>query len=338
MKKIISMLLILTMLVSMVCISTSAAGIHIDEKFATAESFMSKFRAGAFFIDNGLLYGYDEARALQSDYEDDEDFDGIFKNTMFTWLTYDASITLSTADDDLSEDRRFLNLVYCNDNLKYMGRGDERVYMAFIYDIQERCFRITEGLDAVSDEQQLLNPVYKEISTDGEEFFTMGISVDKDRIRCFYNDELIFDFQDTAQDYLIAKEINSCFLFWQNGNFTQISNIKVADAGYIYPYAAAEEGTTAGGNDDANVTTTTAATTTSETTTKIVEEIVTNKDGETSIVTKVVTEATTTPKAETGNKPVGGTSTSTGDATFVVVAALVATLGCAVIVKKVTVR
>ena len=49
------------------------------------------------------------------------------------------------------------------------------------------------------------------------------MSVEKNRIRCFYNDELIFDFQDTANDYLIAREINSPFLFWQEKRVTEVT-------------------------------------------------------------------------------------------------------------------
>lgn len=342
MKKLLSALLILTMLVSMVCVSTNAAGykVNVDFKTASMDAFTSQFIAGAFYIENGVLFGYDEARALQSNYE--------ISKESFEWLTYDSSVTLSVADDDLSENHRVVSLVYCNNNLADYGLEDGVVYMSFVYDIDDGCFRLATGLhgsygDPESDRIEIMAPIEREIvdTESGEEFFTLGMSVDKGRIRCYYNDELIYDFVDTENKWLISEFSNSPFVFWQNGNFLQISNIKIADAGYLYPYSAEEQTTTTApaGDDKGDVTTTTAATTTSETTTKIVEEIVTNKDGETSIVTKVVTEATTTPKAETNqNKPAGGSSTSTGDATFVVVATLVATLGCALIVRKVSVR
>ena len=341
MKKLLSALLILSMLVSMVCVSSSAAGMHINMNFESMDVFTNQFIAGAFYTGDNLLYGYAEAKALQSIYETDEDL-GIFKNTAYTWLTYDATITLSMADDDLSETERFVNLVYCNDNPKNLGRVEDRIMMSFGYDVAEGLFYFSEGWNnpgADNPAANYMEPVAMELETDsGENFVTLGISVERGRIRCFCNDQLIFDFVDSADDYAIAKDVNSCFLFWQDGNFVQISNISVADQGYLFPNSAAPVQTTAPVVDDPDVTTTTAATTTSEATTRIESEVVTNKDGETSIVTKVITEATTTPKAETNNKPTGGTSTSTGDATFVVVAALVATLGCAVIVKKVSVR
>lgn len=342
MKKLLSALLILTMLVSMVCVSSSAAGMHINMNFESMDVFTNQFIAGAFYTGDNLLYGYAEAKALQSIYETDEDL-GVFKNSGYTWLTYDASITLSIADDDLSEFDRYVNLVYCNDNPKNLGRVEDRIMMSFGYDVAEGLFYFSEGWNnpgADNPAANYMEPVAMELDTDsGENFITLGLSVERGRIRCFCNDQLIFDFVDSADDYAIAKDINSCFLFWQDGNFVQISNISVADQGYLFPNSAAPAQTTAPVADDkGDVTTTTAATTTSEATTRIESEVVTDEKGETSIVTKVITEATTTPKAETNNKPAGGTSTSTGDATFVVVAALVATLGCAVIVKKVSVR
>ena len=341
MKKIISALLILTMLVSMVCVNASAAGIRLNMNFESMDAFLAQFRAGEFYVeDSGVLYGYSGARSLESSYNYDEDL-GLFKNELNTWLTYDATITLSASDDDMTESDRWVNLIYCNDNPKYYGQLEQRLYMAFSYDIQNRCFRFTTGWDNTDAEGQLLDPVYMEIDTEGEDFFTMGISVDKDRIRCFYGDKLIFDFVDSAREYFIADTINSCFLFWQDGNFIQVNNITVADAGYLFPYAdepaVSENTTTAGGNDIADNTGKAPDAETSATTTRIESEVVTDEKGETSIVTKVITEATT-PKAETNVHNNGGSSASTGDSVFAVVLAMVATLGCAIVVKKVSVR
>ena len=100
MKKIISALLILTMIFSMVCISTSADGgqIYINENFAGEESFLRNFTAGDYYVADGLLFGYESAKALQSEYYQDEN--GIFDNTGNTWLTYDASISVAIGVDE----------------------------------------------------------------------------------------------------------------------------------------------------------------------------------------------------------------------------------------------
>ena len=164
----------------------------------------------------------------------------------------------------------------------------------------------------------------------------MGISVNKGNIRCFYNDELIFNFADPSNDLLIAHEITSPFLFWQDGNFIQISNITVGDYGAIYPEIP-----------DVPVQTqapvNTEATTTRETTTAIsvVDKtddsgnVVTDAEGNKVTETVIITEA----PADTNTGAVqGGNSSNTGDVTFIVVAAMVATLGCALIVRKVSVK
>ena len=146
MKKLISALLILTMVMSVVVVSASAAGTtYINMNFESMDVFTQQFTAGAFFVeDPGTLHGYAEAKALQSNYETDDDL-GVFKNSGYTWLTYDMSITLTAMDDDMSETDRWLNLVYCNDNPYLEGRQEGRLFMSFSYDIAERCFRITPG-------------------------------------------------------------------------------------------------------------------------------------------------------------------------------------------------
>ncbi len=338
MKKIISALLILTIVVSMVCVSTSAAGIHVNMNFESMDVFTNQFNAGQFYVDTpGELYGYSEAKALQTLYTETED--GWFDNTGLTWLTYDASITVAAGDDDLNDGSRWINLVYCNDNLMYEGLEEDRVQMAFTYDIQNRCFRLAPGWNNDTEEEQYLPPVYMEINTDGDEFITMGISISKDRMRCFYNNQLIFDLQNP--DLLIAHAINSPFLFWQDGNFVRINNITVADWGTLYPDIPVNDVTTPVVTNEpapGPVVTTAAPV---ETTTSIKEVDVTNEKGETVTdasgakvtETVIITQA---PAAETNtNKPAGGNASATGDATFVVIAAMVATLGCALIVRKV---
>ncbi|MBE6707968.1 MAG: hypothetical protein E7578_01835 [Ruminococcaceae bacterium] len=339
MKKIISALLILTMIFSVVCVSTSAAAIHVNMNFESMEVFTSQFIAGAFYVEDNLLYGYAEAKALQTQYDDSQ---GWFDDTAYTWLTYDASITLAIGDDELSETDRYVNLVYCNDNVVFEGRQEDRLMMSFGYDVQNGCFRFGTGWNIDSDENEhnMLPSVAKEINTDGEDFFTMGISVKQGNIRCFYNDELIFNFVDANNEYLIAHEITSPFLFWQDGNFIQISNITIGDHGALYPEMPdAPIQTQAPVNTNATETTTPRVTTT-----KISEVVLTDDKGNdvTDDKGNKVTETviiTEPPVADTNTGAVqGGNSSNTGDVTFIVVAAMVATLGCALIVRKVSVK
>ena len=232
-KRIISVICTIAMLFSVMCIGASAEGLYIDTHFKDWAELSDQFFAGCFYnTDEGFLYGFAEAKTLQSRYTK---VDGGYIDGSYTWRTYDATVTLAIGDDDLSESDRWVNLVYRNDNLKCYGRSDETQYIAFSYDIQNGCFRITDGWNNTDPDCQLMDPVYTYIDTDyGEVFITLGISVERGRIRCFYNDQLVFDFVDSDDEYLIAKEKNSMFYLQQDGNFLQISNIKVADQGYIF--------------------------------------------------------------------------------------------------------
>ena len=357
MKRLISALLILTMLVSMACVSTSAAVVlNADFSSWTNDQFYSQFMNGLFSVEDGLLVGYSDAKALQSMYDDQTD-NNAFDNQLNTWLTYDATITFSMMDDDVVDWERFVTLAYCNDNLKVKGAEEGRSFITFSYHIEKQQFDVcVSGSPTYDAETTIVDSVPMELDGDGGEFYTLGMSVDRNRIRFFCDDQLIYDID--ATQYAVAESINSPFFFWNNGNFLQISNITVATVGHLFPYASDDNGVTEteatqdnGANTEATEATTTAtennnnnnggqaanttANVTSETTTAVVTSVVTNEQGETSIVTSIVTEATTTPGAETNKKPAKpGNATTTGDATFVVIAAMVAALGCAVVVKK----
>ncbi len=435
MKKLISLLLIITTMFSVVCVSVSSAGtIRLNADFSTmseADLFSAFVPDMKFFMDSGYLCGYSDAKALQTNYDCDEDT-GIFLNNLNTWLTYDMSITLAMADDDAVDYSRFFCVVYCNDNLWSKGLADARNYIDFIYDIDAQMFRLTSGGSAsYVEEDQVMDPVPMELTCDEMTFHTMGMSIDKNRIRCFYGNELIFDYD--ATEYMVADSVNSPLVFWNNGNFVKLQSVVVADQGYLFPYPVDPVPTDTTATDpiptepvptepvdpsvptetvptetvpadpsvptetvpvDPSVPTETATDTqpieTSETTTAVAEvtddkgDVVTDDQGE--AVTSIITEATTVTQApaetegsgvvigttvvevtdEAGaivtddqgaavtsvnnvtskpaaavtnqNRPTGGNSTQTGDATFAVIAAMVMALGCAVIVKKVSVR
>lgn len=228
-KKILSAILVTVMVFSAVCVSSSAEEVHINMDFEDIEVFKEQFISGKYWTDDtGYIFGYDGSGTIETQCEmNDEGFisDG------YCWLTYDAEITFIVTDDDLSENDRYLDLVYCNDNPWYMGESDERIFMIFCYDIQGRCFRLTSSFDNTEEAEQYMEPVYRDIPIDGSERIAMGISVGKDSMRCYYNNELIFDFQNT--EFYIGHKIPSPFLFWQQGNYIEVSRINVTEYGYI---------------------------------------------------------------------------------------------------------
>lgn len=337
MKKLISVLLITAMLVSVLCVSATADGIVFSADFSkmNTEQFYQQFMNGLFFVDDtsGLLCGYYDAKALQSMY-DDSDGD-VFSNTLNTWLTYDAAITLAVSDDDAVDAERCVNIAYCNDNLRAAGEAEGRSFITLVYDIENKKFEICNNSMPVFDETTVIaDPISMELDVEGGQFYTFGMSVDKNRIRFFLDNQLLYDIDGTQ--YRIGEQINSPFFLWNGGNFMQIKELKVSTAGYLYPYATDPAETVtdpAGGNE----TTTPKVTTTSEkvvTVTDASGNAVTDASGNVVTSVSVVTEAPA-PADTNNNKPAGGNATSTGDATFVVIVAMVAALGCAVIIKKV---
>ena len=305
-------MLTLVMIASVFAVSSSAQ-VYVDADFSNMGTFTTHFHAGLYYPDDeGSIYGYKDALCLQ---------------TVGEWIEYDTTIDVMFEEDDMATGDRSYSVWYCNINPETYGVYDGGAYIQFGYDITNRqCYIVAPDLDT-GETVDLIERVPMELE-DGETY-TFGMSVTNKRVRCFIDGKLIFDYVDEANTYLIGKQDelteSTAIVYWNTNNLVHISDVKISSPTYLFPLADEPADTEA---------TTTEATTTSETTTKIVEEIVTNVDGETSVVTKVVTEATTTPKAETDNKPAGGSSNSTGDASFAVVAALVATLGCAVIIKK----
>ena len=213
---------------------TGSDSIYINENFVSLDNLTKDFMLGAFYIEDGLLCGWNEAKTLQSQY-DQTSYNGnsIFNNkSPYTWLTFDASVTLSLADDPSTTAARWINLCYCNDNMVYAGTSSDRQFISFAYDIEAGCFRLTNGWSNSSSSGQLMTPVYKDICTDGSEFMSLGISVGKNRIRCFYNNELIFDYSNSS--FYIGQYVNAPFFLWNDGNIFKSSNITIAEEGYLY--------------------------------------------------------------------------------------------------------
>jgi len=343
MKKLLSALLVLTMLFSVVSVSVSAdeGTLFIDENFNSMEAFLQNFVAGAFYVEDGLLFGYNEAVVFCTLYDDQES--GMFTDSSTTWLTFDMEVTLSVGEDEFyTGENRSIALSYCNDNLFYEGRAEGRAFMNINYDITNKEFTFTDGIS----EDPLTVPVPYEVPVDDEaEFFSIGMSVDKGRIRFFYNGEMLYDLNDTANEYLIGHVIESPLLFWNHGNFIQVKNVKISTPGYLYPYADnadttvttetpvdSTEGTDAPvDNTDAPVDNTDAPVDNTDAPVDNTDAPVDNTDAPVDNTNAPVDDPADTVGTTGTQKP----STSTGDATFVVVAAMVAALGSALIVKKV---
>ncbi|MBE6708056.1 MAG: hypothetical protein E7578_02285 [Ruminococcaceae bacterium] len=235
MRKIISAMLLITMMLSAVCPVVSAAKVHLNMSFDDTEELVSECIYDSFYIEDGMLCGDSRADTIQTIHYIDDN--GCFLDAGNVWLTYDAKITLSIEDDEFSEADRFISLVYSNDNPVYAGKDTDRSYISFIYDVDEGCFFLNEGRNRTDDDGKIMDPVYVDIDTDGEEFFDLGISIGRDRIRCFYNDRMIFDFKDTGNEYLIGHDVPAPFVFCQGGNCIKSTGVIISEKGYLYPFS-----------------------------------------------------------------------------------------------------
>lgn len=231
MRKIFSILLIASIIVGAVCVNVSAVGYYLQERFNDGgSSFNKNFIAGAAWItDDSQLVGDRNTLTFMSRYDDSN---GVFNDTMFTWLEYDAEIEICAIDDRAVDGSRDISLVYCNDNRVAAGIDEDRSFISFGYDFVKGEFYLTNCLGGGGEEDQLVARVGKEINE--KVFNKFCISVTRGRIRGYFNGQLIIDFVDTDDTYKIAKKINSPFFFWNTGNFFSIKSIDISMPCYIY--------------------------------------------------------------------------------------------------------
>lgn len=315
MKKIISFALILTMLTSIFAFNASAAGILVQANMESEAALLEKFYLGSYYLNDGMLVGYSEAMCLQ---------------TLDEWITCDSSVTVILNDDDLVDSERGYSLWYPNTNLFTHGLYEGTLQMIYGYSIDNREFTLScADLDNPGEVVNLVEPVPYELEDDHE--YTFGMSISRGRLRCFLDDNLILDFVDTNDTYLIGLDDGistpTCHVFWNNGNFVQIKDVKIATSEYLYPPTPIEQSTTAP----------------AVTTTAISQVVVTDKEGNavTNEAGEKVTEAViiTDAPADTHTGAVqGGSSTSTGDKAVMVVAAMIVAIGSALIIRKVNVE
>ena len=351
MKKIISIILAAMMLAGISAVSVTAAGtMYVQSDFTDMDTLAQHFHAGAFFTegDDGILHGYDEAKCLQTKGE---------------WYVYDTAIKVCPADDDMSDNERTFSLWYCNTNLENYGRYDGTNYMKFGYNIDEGYLFLGCGnLDG--DGTVDLFP-HKPYEIEDETDVVFGMSIDRQRIRCFINDELVFDYYDEADDYLIGMQdeftVPVPHVYWNDGNYIQVKDVKISSPGYLFPYPSADEGTDAPADPETPADTDEPANTPADPDEPSDPETPADPDngnnaddGQSAEDNKPADNnkpagdnkpadgnkpAENNKPADTNTgKPAGGNATATGDATFAVVAAMVMSLGCAVIVKKASAR
>jgi len=336
MKRFLSVLMIAAMLASIFAVSAMADDAPVlifTENFTNPDTFTDRFAWGAYYIEDNKLIGYSEARALQQ--------------VQYMQVKYDMEMTVAIGEDEMytGDDRSFF-MGYPNTNLEYEGRAEGTVWMVFHYSVTNKEFTFFVGGFGPDEENAIhfADPIPMEIEADkGEEFYKMGMSIDRGRIRCFFEGEMLFEYVDTADEYLIGYATEEPYFVWNTGNCMIYDELKLGQVGSIYPYPVEEETTV---TTEAPATEDTTASTDApvDNTDAPVDNTDAPVDSTEGDVTSVPADETNAPADNDTDVPeadtVGTTgtqtpSTSTGDATFVVVMAMVAAIGSALIVKRV---
>ncbi|MBE6709292.1 MAG: hypothetical protein E7578_08645 [Ruminococcaceae bacterium] len=322
MKKIVSAILILTIMLCSMAVSASADGVlYMDADFSSEENFARDFFPEAYTVYDDCAVGYSEARALQ---------------TTGRWAAYDVSFDVTFGVDELVPDGsgRSLSFVYFNNNIVYKGLSDERMTISVCFDVSNSEVSLVANDFVKSESCEVLAASVPFEIEDGKEYH-LGVSINEQHIRVFSDSTLLIDYYDTENKYYIGytfEEVEpEILVWWNNNNYLMYSDIKVSSPEYLYPPTPVSDNTGAVDGTTAPVVTTTATSVVDVTDDK--GNVMTDDSGNKITETVIITDA---PVADTNTGAVqGGSSTNTGDMTFIVVAAMVAAIGCALIVRKV---
>ena len=362
MKRILAMAMCVAMFAGL-AVSTSAAGnILFSDDFTNGFSANNWILEGnEFFYDedsdpsNPCISAYDQGVICQAEYR--TDYTG--NPRVYTNCDYSLRIRVQEEDDEGDHEVG----LWWRDDFDDTPADEEASWeLGEVWNVVVNVDNQEVHLEVEGEESPRATAPAPDAEIGGD-WFQLGWKVTPGRMCVYFNNEKVIDYSSDE----IAAVHKSPFLLMNGNCFSSFDDIVIADLEYnLYgdnfvagddTAATTEAGATdpvtdnnnnggnAGnnggenaGNNGGNATNATTKVT-SETTTAVVTSVVTNEQGETSIVTSIVTEATTTPGAETNNRPAKpGNATTTGDATFVVIAAMVAALGCAVVVKKVNIH
>ena len=330
MKKLTTLFLCVMMLATL-AVSTSAAGEiywHEDfsDKFTNPNNWI--LEGNEFFCDdytdesNPCIAAYDPGRVCQMAYNEDLPIPRKYTN---------CAMVTRVQIRDFDSDRTFHGVgLWWRDEF-YANPDELGVELGEVYNLWVNA----DTMELELWEEGLENPLMTAPITEGVEvggdWFTLGWRIVPGRITCYLNDKLLIDYQSAnvvaAQKSPILLLNSCCYSAWDD--------VVVASADYNLFNESEVVAPPATDNTPTQPV---------ETTTR--KEVVTVTDAEGNAVTDAegnnVTEeiiVTDAPAADTNTgAPQGGSSTNTGDAAFIVVAVMIAALGCAVVVEKVNVR
>lgn len=334
MKKIIALMLSCVMLLAIASVGVFAAGSEIIHDPMDSEDLTIWWGSDAgemCYYEDGVCHAYSEAKVHQTRYEHTDD-GGV---TGKVWATFTTKVTVRLVEDDNDGDHG-VGLWFRDYAPEIAGEVEDGPEYWFYYDADKGEFSFKQGYgDGALDlgcSYQLEAPLEWGMNSDT---FTLGMRVGVGFVECFYNDQKLFTYTASAENGTgTIGTVNTPILLRNNGMYCTWDEFYVGTVDYnLFNESEAVITTAADGGND-----TTAGNGAAGTTAAIVTAAVTDADGKT--VTdadgKVVTE--TVKVADTNKGTTGGSSSQTGDTAAIVIAAMIVSLGTAIVVKKVSAR
>ena len=340
MKKIISLFVLCAMLMcAALATAVSAAGdVLWTERFDTEDPNNWLWDGTAFYVEDGVLKGWDEAKVHQSNFP---------TSTGGTRKYKECAIKIDCiAYDDGGADAEYHRLgLWWADYIDPYATDDPTSWLVYkpLYNFEQHTLELE--MEFAGDEGETFRPagladdsvvLRKEIPESSApkmgEWFSIGMRVNAGVVSFFLNDEKVADFT-AYRGTLTGSQRPSPVILLNGGCYCGFDNLVVSTPDYnLFNESAAPVNNDPVNNEPVNNDP-------EETETRIDTVIVTDTDEEGNVVTRVETEKTVVPAPNTGNNGGGGrTATKTGDAAVIVLAVMVAAIGTALVVKKVCVK
>ena len=328
MKKIISMLVLGALLAcGLLASAVSAQGdILWTEPFNNEDPNNWLWDGTAFYVEDGVLKGWAEAKVHQSNFPTSTGGTRKYKECAFKidCIAYD--------DGGADADYHRLGLWWA-DYIDPYATDDPSSWLVYkpLYNFEKHTLELE--MEFAGDEGDSFRPsnladdsivFRKEIPESSApkmgEWFSIGMRINAGVVSLFLNDEKIVDFP-AYRGTLTGSQRPSPVILLNGGCYCGFDNLVVSTPDYNLFNESDTAVNDPANNDPAETETE------KRIETKVVHE--TNEAGED--VTVIVTEEVVVPVANTGTR----SSSKTGDAAIIVIAVMAVALGAAVVVKKV---
>ena len=346
MKKIVSIIVLCALLACCIleCAVSAAGDILWKEDFSSADPNNWMWDGTAFFIEDGVLKGWDEAKVHQSKFLSSEG--GTRKYKESAWRI-DA---IGYEDGGADAETHRVGFWYA-DYIDPAGTDDPTSWIVYkpLYCFETQMLELE--MEFTGDEAEAFKPanypddsvvlrkqVTNNAPTLGGDWFTMGIRINAGVVSLFVNDEKIVDFP-AYRGTTTCTERPSPVLLLNGGCYCGFDNLVVSTPDYDLFNEGAnmnqqgggqqgggqQGGGQQGGGQQGGGTE------------KVIvkKSVVVGTDANGNAITEIVTEEVVRQVAATGGSATGGNAAKTGDTAIIVIAVMITALGSALVVWKV---